>query len=107
MFQVIVQGLKEAGVFSNALATGHALLEKSISKEQFLSSMSNASRTNSSVVQIVENVNGDKHQTKLKEKVGEGETQLASRRLLETSVHTVAAVPPLAPPSLDVYTGSL
>jgi len=39
VFQVIVQGLKEAGVFSNALASGHVVLEKSISKEKFLSSM--------------------------------------------------------------------
>jgi hypothetical protein len=103
---VIVQGLKEAGVFSNALASGHAVLEKSISKEQFLSSMSNTSITNSSVAQTVENKDGDKNQAKLMEKVGEGETQAAFRKLLEASVHTVVAVPPLAPPSLDVYTGS-
>lgn len=103
---VIVQGLKEAGVFSNALATGHAVLEKSISKEQFLSSISDSSKTNSSLAHAVQNVNGDKHQAKLIKKVGEGGTQTASRRLLETSVHTVVAVPPLAPPSLDVYTGS-
>ena len=40
------------------------------------------------------------------EKVGEGETQASSRNLLEASVHTVVAVPPLAPSSLDVYTES-
>lgn len=102
---VIVQGLKEAGVFSNALASGHAVLKKSISKEQFLSSVSVSNRTNSSVAQAVENKDGDKHQAKLIEKV-EDETHAATRKLLETSIHTVMAVPPLAPPSLDVYTGS-
>lgn len=103
---VIVQGLKEAGVFSNALASGHAVLKKSMSKEQFLSSVSVSNRTNSSVAQAVENKDGDKNQAKLIEKVGEGETHAATRKLLETSIHTVMAVPPLAPPSLDVYTGS-
>jgi hypothetical protein len=39
VFQVIVQGLKEAGVFSNALASRHVVLEKTISKEKLLSSM--------------------------------------------------------------------
>ena len=106
VFQVIVQGLKEVGVFNNALASELVVLEKSISKENFLSSMFNMSINNSSVAQTVENKDGDKHQAKLMQKVGEGETQAASRNLLEASVHIVVAVPPLEPPSLDVYTGS-
>ncbi len=81
-------------------------LEKSISKEQFLSSIPNTSRTNSSVPETVKIVDGDKHRAKLIKKVGEGETHVASRKILDTSVYTVVAVPPLAPPSLDVYTGS-
>ena len=40
------------------------------------------------------------------EKVGEGETQAAFRKLLEASVHTAVEVPPLEPLSLDVYDGS-
>lgn len=40
----------------------------------------------------------------LMEKVGEGETKVAFRRLLETLVHTIVVVPPMEPPSLDTYT---
>eukprot|EP01018_Ginkgo_biloba_P031437 Gb_04570 [translate_table: standard] len=102
----IVQGLREAGVFSNALASGHAMLEKSMSKEQFLSSISNSTRNNSSVASTTKKVGVNKLKTKSLGKVGEGDSQAASRKLLEESNHFIAAVPPMAPPTLDVYSGS-
>ncbi|KAH9288442.1 hypothetical protein KI387_032559 [Taxus chinensis] len=101
---VIVQGLREAGVFSNALASGHALLEKSMSKEQFFSSISNSSMANSSMASVAQNSGDDKHQVKLGNKTGEGKSQAASRKLREASDGSIAAVPPMAPPSLDSYT---
>jgi hypothetical protein len=110
--QVIVQGLREAGVFSNALLAGQMHLEKSKSQEAALSFVS----TPNSVAGVAtgEPTTVSKLQGTSKEEMGEvgrgigkfkevvNEQGTDIRKLLEISTDTmVYAVAPLSPPDME------
>lgn len=87
-YQVIVQGLREAGVFTSVIESASTPL----SKDKFLSSIesSNSTRHDESIVSS--------------RKIGKtAESQATARKVLEISdaVAHVAAIPPLPPPGVD------
>lgn len=87
---VIIQGLRESGVFSSVIAEAE---QASLSKEKFLSSVesSNSSRTTTS------------SRAFSSRKIGITDSQGTARRVLEftdDSTHP-SAIPPLSPPELD------
>ncbi|KAF5737676.1 hypothetical protein HS088_TW13G00564 [Tripterygium wilfordii] len=90
---VIVQGLRESGVFSSVIES--ALLT-TLSKENFLSSVesSNSSRAT-------------RFRERTSRKIGDFEqSQVTARRVLQTDDNSYAdasAVPPLSPPSVDEF----
>lgn len=91
MWQVIIQSLRESGVFSSVIASA---LQEIYSKEEFLSSVesSNSSRTSISGVYS-------------SRKIGNKDSEATVRRILEFSddyVHSMA-VPPLSPPCSDDF----
>eukprot|EP00252_Welwitschia_mirabilis_P021801 TRINITY_DN5703_c0_g1_i1.p1 TRINITY_DN5703_c0_g1~~TRINITY_DN5703_c0_g1_i1.p1 ORF type:complete len:533 (-),score=84.77 TRINITY_DN5703_c0_g1_i1:375-1973(-) len=98
---VIVQGLRDAGVFTSALASAQAALEKSMSKEQFLSSVSDSNQTKVLHDDLNKGVKTDVRQHNLNRKVNVGDAHAVVRRILETLDQTDMAMPPLAPPSLE------
>lgn len=88
MFQVIIQGLRESGVFSSVIASAPTM-----SKDKFLSSMgsTNSSRAVAS-------------QSLPSRKFGRSkESQATARKTLEIAdtVSHIAAIPPLSPPGMD------
>ena len=88
MFQVIIQGLKESGVFSSIIASA----PQSLSKKKFLASIesSNSSRADAS------------RSLPSTRKIG---THSTARKALELAVDNTSsheeAVPPLSPPTMD------
>lgn len=81
---VIIQGLRESDVFSNALAAGK------VSQEQPSASVSHSPERSNSGSQI-----------KLESNVVKHETDATARRLLTVEAFDELALPPLAPPSLE------
>ena len=89
LFQVIVQGLRESGVFSSVIAAAPTM-----SKDKFLSSLGS---TNSSRAVASESLPSRKFGRSK-------ESKATARRTLEiadTVSHVAAAVPPLSPPGMD------
>jgi len=84
-YQVIVQGLQEAGVFSNAVQAGQARLEKSLQQENTAFRRPNS-------------VKGDNKQTETKA-METSEAVLNEQHL--KNANSKAAMPPLAPPGLE------
>lgn len=87
-FQAIVQGLQEAGVFSNAVQAGQARLEKSLQQE-------NAALKRTSSVKV------DTKQTAL-----EGDTS-GTEAVEVKGANMVAAMPPRGPPGLELLRSEL
>ncbi|KAJ6850873.1 glycosyltransferase-like [Iris pallida] len=86
---VIIQGLRESGTFSSAIASGHSL-----SKESFLSSMGDLQNKTSSV--LPNSILGGS--TNAVKRAGSKEFQ-ATRRILEIADVFEKAVPPISPPA--------
>ncbi|KAL6981104.1 hypothetical protein U1Q18_022734 [Sarracenia purpurea var. burkii] len=86
IFQAIIQGLKESGVFSSIIASAPTIL----SKDKFLASIesSNSSRAAASESLPSRKISRRK------------ESYTTSRKALGT-IDTEAAVPPLPPPGMD------
>ncbi|GFS36956.1 elongation defective 1 protein [Actinidia rufa] len=84
---VIVQGLRESGVFSSAIAAA----QTTISKDNFLLSMesSNTSRAIESIGISSRKISNSR------------ESQSTARKILETAETDSHAIPPLSPPSMD------
>lgn len=88
--QVIVQGLRESGVFSSIVSSA----QKSISKDKFLASIesSNSSKAAAS-------------ETLPSRKIGKNQHSQATRRVLEESASHFEfyeeAIPPRPPPGID------
>jgi hypothetical protein len=87
-FQAIVQGLQEAGVFSNAVQAGQARLEKSLQQE-------NAALKRASSVKV------DTKQTALESDTSGTEAEEVK------GANIVAAMPPRAPPGLELLRSEL
>lgn len=84
---VIVQGLRESGVFTSVIASGNS----NLAKDKFLSSIgsTNSTSTNDKVT--------------VSRKIGKTESQATVRKVLvfaDVAIHE-AAVPPLSPPGVD------
>ncbi|XP_008793104.3 glycosyltransferase-like At2g41451 [Phoenix dactylifera] len=88
----IIQGLRESGVFSSAIASAQTL-----SKEKFLSSMEGIQNKNSSALPKLSTA-ASKNMTR---GAGGKESYAAARKILETAVFTENAIPPISPPGLD------
>lgn len=86
---VIIQGLRESGTFSSAIASAHSL-----SKESFLSSMGDLQNKTSSV--LPNSILGGS--TNAVNRAGSKESQ-ATRRILEIADIFEKAVPPISPPA--------
>lgn len=89
VFQVIIQGLREAGIFSSVITSA----QSSISKDKFLASIekSNSTRAVSS-------------QSLPSRKIGRNhDSQATARRIFNTAAaaYHEAAIPPLSPPVMD------
>jgi hypothetical protein len=110
---VIVQGLREAGVFSDALLAGQARVEKSLSQTLVLPSVSQpntipATNTGNSTIMNNNKVKGaSKDIYTVRGIIGQpkdvvNEQAADRRKLLEFSTDgTVAAIRPLSPPDMD------
>lgn len=86
--QVIIQSLRESGVFSSVIASA---AQANLSKDQFISSVNSSTAAKSGVFSS--------------RKVGNRDLQTIARRMLEftdNSTHSLA-IPPLSPPSLDDF----
>ncbi|XP_065013677.1 glycosyltransferase-like At2g41451 [Musa acuminata AAA Group] len=91
----IIHGLKESGVFSNAVASA-----KSLSKEKFLSSMEKLQNKSSLVPNSV--TAGTQSLRSSNRKIGSHtESQATGRKVLEISVIQEKAVLPSSPPRLE------
>lgn len=92
MIQVIIEGLKESGVFTSVIAKAHATL----SRDKFLASIesSNSSRTSGSQSQPPRKI-GRKTQN---------HSQATVRKALEFTEFHQVAVPPLSPPGPTMET---
>ncbi|KAL2609929.1 hypothetical protein R1flu_028502 [Riccia fluitans] len=105
---VIIQGLREAGVFSDALTAGKKLLEKYKSRDEFLSSVSQSPEKLKSLPKdkiITYSGNSTDQKTEDHEQIShvkseEQEIMLKARRQL-TQFLEVEAMPPMAPPDLS------
>lgn len=89
MFQAIIQGLRESGIFSSIIASAPATL----SKDKFLSSISGS---NSSRAVASESLPA--------RRIGRSrEYQATIRKVLdiESAAYYETAVPPLSPPGID------
>ncbi|CAM6086055.1 unnamed protein product [Calypogeia fissa] len=108
--KVIIQGLREAGVYDNALAAGQALLEKYKSRDEFLLTVTHSSASNSSVSTSETEKSAQSGNTeeegsvvrpekfrKEDESILE-EVSVVRRQLLEFFDTMAAAVPPMASP---------
>jgi hypothetical protein len=89
---VIIQGLRESGIFSSVIISA---IETSESKDNFLKSVesSNSSRATTSGV------------VSSRKMINRGESQATVRRVLETkevATHPLA-IPPLSPPGLHDF----
>ncbi|WOL02198.1 glycosyltransferase-like [Canna indica] len=93
----IIHGLKESGVFANAITSA-----KSLSKEKFLSSMEKLQNKNSSLVPNSVAAGTQPLHTNRK-MGGRTESQATVRKVLEFPIIHEPAILPLAPPSLDEY----
>lgn len=87
LFQAIVQGLRESGVFSSVISSAQGTL----SKDKFLASI-DSSNSSSAVAS----------QSHPSRKIGRNqESQATARKTLEMTTFHEAAVPPLSPPIMD------
>jgi len=88
---VIVQGLRESGVFTSVVAAAHA----NLSKDEFLSSIESSNTSRSAI----------ESRGISSRKIGNsGESQATARKVLETADTYSYAVPPLSPPSMyDIH----
>lgn len=89
MFQAIIQGLRESGVFSSIITSAPSIL----SKDKFLTSISNGTSPRAVASESLPS-----------RKVGRRkEYQATARRILhfEANASHVAAIPPLSPPGMD------
>lgn len=89
VFQVIIQGLRESGVFRSVIESAPTTL----SRDKFLASIESSNSTRSSASQSLPS-----------RKMGRSEVSHATaRRVLEitASVLQEVAVPPLSPPGID------
>lgn len=85
--QVIVQGLRESGVFTSVVAAAHT----NLSKDEFLSSIESSNTTRAIESRGISS-----------RKIGNsGESQATVRKVLETAETDSYAVPPLSPPSMN------
>jgi len=81
----IVQGLQEAGVFSNAVQAGQARLEKSLQHED-------------AAIKLPNYLKADNKQTDIK---STETSEVASNEQHVMNANRTAAIPPLAPPGLE------
>lgn len=88
--QVIVQELRESGIFTSVVSAAHT----NISKDEFLSSIESSNTTR-----------GIESRGISSRKIGNsGESQATARKVLETALTDSFAVPPLSPPSMtDIH----
>lgn len=93
---VIVQGLREAGVFTDAVTAGKAHLEKSISQEKISASVSHSPKISPPVVPEIL-----KYSTENEGKVI-NQTKSSYRKLLMTGELSESAMPPLPSPMMDL-----
>lgn len=115
--QVIIQGLREAGVYDEALVAGQALLEKLKSRDEFLLTVTHSSGSNSSTAASGTDKSGDSDSTeqraggmrrdaaRQKDESSSEDVNTARRQLLQFFDAMPEAVPPLAPPSLSSLLG--
>ncbi|XP_031475106.1 glycosyltransferase-like At2g41451 [Nymphaea colorata] len=89
---VIIQGLRESGIFKALLES----TKNSISKEKFLSSIGHSSN-----ISEVPNIRAGRKTLPLKPMNRGGSYQAASRRTLAMTDALPEAVPPLSPPAVD------
>jgi len=91
-FQAIIQGLRESGTFSSAIASAH-----SHSKKSFLSSVEGLQNKTSAV--FPKSIAGESTSTQRR---ADSKASLATnRKILEFSDIFEMAVPPMSPPGLD------
>lgn len=94
MFQAIIQGLRESGVFSTIIASAPSAL----SKDKFLTSISNGTSP-----KTVASESLPSQKARIRK-----EHQATARRILQIEANAsalhVAAVPPLSPPGMDDQT---
>ena len=92
MLQVIIQALREHGVFSSVIVSAE---QTNLSKDEFLSSIESSNSTGTTM--------SDKGFSS--RKIGKIDTQVNGRRLFEftnDSAQTLA-IPPLSPPSIEDF----
>ncbi|XP_077218231.1 glycosyltransferase-like protein [Tasmannia lanceolata] len=93
----IVQGLRESGIFSSAIASA-----RKPSKEKFLSSIEqNPRSSNSSELPSARASGSQSLPSKSNRKNSGKESQATARKVLEIVDVTHEAIPPLSPPGLD------
>ncbi|XP_039122564.1 glycosyltransferase-like At2g41451 [Dioscorea cayenensis subsp. rotundata] len=93
----IVQGLRESGVFSSAIASAQMR-----SKGSLLPSLEPKTKNNSST--LISNSRGSGSQSisdSSHTRTGGREIQTSARKILEVADNSLKAIPPLSPPGLD------
>lgn len=96
-YQSIVQGLRESGVFSSAIASAQMR-----SKGSLLPSLEPKTKNNSST--LISNSRGSGSQSisdSSHTRTGGREIQTSARKILEVADNSLKAIPPLSPPGLD------